>query len=104
MRTVWVIYYAMGLFHVCYRIFIGIMGIANCRKIRRAGFLLMLGIGDIVIMASSYIFMGLSMGFYGYMDGISGFTSLLGFALPILYIIGAVKNKASQSKITRGEV
>jgi len=98
----WIVQSVIGILQTFYRIFIGIMGVANCKKAYRAGLLLVLGIGDIALMLASTMFAVIYMGFYNYMSGFSWFTALLGLTLPTLYIIGAVKNKANQNKDLRG--
>ena len=93
MRVAWYFFYLAPLFFIGYSIFIGIMGVANCKNIKMAFCLFILGIVDIVIIVLNQVIL-ISIGVYTYLDWEP--TNLLlvpvGFILPILYIIGAGKN------------
>jgi len=96
----WVVQYILYLsiilmLHGIYRIFIGIMGVTNCKKTHRGTLLLILGIGDTILVILPYV---LSMVVL-YIHGLGTFGALaaaglpFSFVLPVLYIIGAVKNR-----------
>jgi len=98
-----IVHFAIWGFHLCYRIFISVMGLAHCDNVQRAGLILILGIGDIAIIVSSNIILFYSF-FYMYgaaLDVLSTVIILIDLALSALYIIGAAKNKARQKNLSQ---
>jgi len=92
-RDVWILYYVIGMIHALYRVFIGLMGITNCRNTQRAGTLRTIGISDIAVGIISYGFI-IFVGIYSYVTWLYiGMGLLITFALPVLYVVGAVKNR-----------
>jgi hypothetical protein len=88
----WAFYYTMGLILSLFDVFVGIMGLKFCSDTSKANLHLAFGISVIGLYLLMYIIGG-AMGL------LSGFMALtwvampIGFVLPILYIVGAVKNK-----------
>ena len=73
---------SLGIFGGLFGIFVGIMGVKDCKTptLKKAQFLIYLAVSDLAITTYDMVVMG-------------NWLSLLFFALPILYLIGAVKNK-----------
>lgn len=67
----------------------GILGVVNCKKPEKAQVCLVFGIIVIILCVIGNI-LNVVGG-----DSISVFSLLLGLALPVLYVIGAVMNKKS---------
>lgn len=65
----------------------GIIGVANCKKPDKAGSCIVWGVIVAVLSVASAILNSVGGGSF------SAFSLILGLALPVLYIIGAVFNK-----------
>ena len=87
----WSVYYTIFLIGSLFHVFIGIMGVVNRTRLERASTLRVLGGIDI-----GYVIFGAILGFVVFTSALGGFvavfTLVLGFVLPILYIVGAQKN------------
>jgi len=67
-----------------FNIFAGIMGVKNCDKPDKAQVCFILGIVLISLQVLTLVLAG--------RDGLS-FIAIIGFVLPVLYLMGAIKNK-----------
>jgi len=83
----WSLYYAIALLHGGWLLFVGITGLRHCVNLSKGKLLLKLGIAAIVVDAL-FIAWVIVIGY----AGAATFT-FIGLALPILYVIGASKNK-----------
>ena len=94
MRDMWMLLYTLAILLSLFAVAVGIMGVAFCNKIHKAG--LLLGV-VIVCTALSIIFNLVYTAAILNFSGEMGFLTIIGIpfglVLPILFIIGAVKNK-----------
>ena len=67
---------------------LGILGVQNCDKLEKAGTCFVLGMIVVVLGA-----IGLVGNLLGRADGATIFGNLLGLVIPVLYTVGAYKNK-----------
>ena len=87
----WSVHYTIALISSLFYIFVGIMGVINCARLEKASILRVLGCIDIGHVILSAILVAVV--FSGALGGFTVVCTLvLGFVLPILFIIGAQKN------------
>ncbi|MCL2376173.1 MAG: hypothetical protein FWC76_02135 [Defluviitaleaceae bacterium] len=88
----WMTYYGMLFLVYAYTLFMGIMGLVHSNRPEKGGFLRVLGLVSIVAYIAFYVFGGLEAArFLGMVWLIP-----LDFVLPVLFIIGAMKNMKTQ--------
>jgi len=93
MRGVWIAYCVVGIFHMLYRIFMGIMGIANCRSGIRAQLLRKIAVADILVVVALSLVDAAMLGALG--AGMLIIWMLPRLVLPGLFKKGASRNKAA---------
>jgi len=94
MHGSWIFYYTAPVFISFFALFIGIMGVANCKNKQKASMLQGLGIIGIAIYVLFYASTA-AMGVYAYLGELGTAMLILlpiDFILPALYIVGARKN------------
>ena len=97
MRDAWSIYYTICLIHAMFLVFVGIMGLVLRANRKRANILLTLGVADLLILVLNAIVAGV-LGIYYYN---AGFVFLpFHLVLPILFIVGAVKNRVREEEMS----
>ena len=96
---IWVLYYIVDIVHGLFFVFVGTTGVLNCTNRKRANLLLGLGIANIAFLILSTITF-FFLGFYEWLSGWNIFLSTLhSLALPILFIIGAIKNREQTDSV-----
>ena len=88
-RGAWQFRYAYGIFICIYGIIIGIMGIVHRKDVYRGNQLMILGIVKICV---EFLGIFITAGIIG-TGGLTFLGILFSLPLPVLYIVGAVKNK-----------
>jgi len=81
--------YVIMLLSSGYGLFLGIIGIKHCNDLRKAGFVRICGIVDLVLRSLTVIWGGVMLGFSGIV------LESFGLVLPILFLVGASKNAAA---------
>ena len=92
----WAVWYGFAALVGLYELFMGIMGVKNRNDLSKASFLRTLGFVSIALVVLSAI-IGFTMfsGVFG--GGVAIFTLIFGLILPVLYVIGAMKNMQASS-------
>ncbi|MDR2183651.1 MAG: hypothetical protein LBE55_05705 [Clostridiales bacterium] len=94
MRGTWMMIYGLSLLLSLLAVALGIMGVSLCNKIQHGGMLLVVAI---ILMVASILYNIIYTALIFNFDGLMGVGAIIGIpiglVLPILFIIGAVKNK-----------
>ena len=94
MREVWMLFYGAGMLLSLYAVVVGILGAVFHNKINKGGLLLCLMVISLTLSVIHSIVYTVAVFYY---DNVIGFASLVSIpfslVLPILFIVGAVKNK-----------
>jgi len=98
MRDTWVLYYSLSMILSIFAVIVGILGVAFCNKIHKAGMLLVLAIICValtLIYDVAYTVAIISNSAGGFLTmGVTTVISIpIGLIVPILLIVGAAKNK-----------
>ena len=89
----WMTYYGMLFLLYSYTLFMGIMGLVYSNRPERGKFLCVLGVASIIAYAIFYFVVGFEAARFLNMMWLIP----VDFVLPVLFIIGAVKNVNTQS-------
>jgi len=85
--------YVIMLLSSGYGLFLGIIGIKHCNDLRKASFVRICGIVDIVLRSLIVVWGGVTLGFAGIV------LESIGLVLPILFLVGASKNVAAAASM-----
>ena len=91
----WSTYYIAGIFGSLYSLVAGIFALAFCGRVQKAGFLIFLAIVSLVSVIVFYFFSALSGAMAAMGAGLSLIFLPLDLILPIIFLVGAVRNHKS---------
>jgi len=84
----WATYYGLSLVYAGFQLFLGIMGILHCNNPAKTELLFALAVLNLILAFAFVAFML-------YVSWLMGLFSFTEFVLPILFLVGALRNRSA---------